>query len=63
LTAFPILTAANHRITSDPSPIYNCIAWAAGHSDAWWEPLPLSNDSCPRTSIPVDRSFADTTKE
>jgi hypothetical protein len=39
LTAFPKLTAANHRITSDPSPIYNCIAWAAGHSDAWWEPF------------------------
>jgi hypothetical protein len=39
LTAFPKLTAANHRITSDPSPIENCIAWAAGHSDAWWEPF------------------------
>jgi hypothetical protein len=36
--AFPLLTEANHRITSPASRSYNCIAWAAGDTEAWWWP-------------------------
>jgi hypothetical protein len=35
---FPRLTPANHRTTSPKSTAYNCIAWAAGRDDGWWEP-------------------------
>ena len=35
---FPRLTAANHRITSPPTPVYNCIAWAAQDTSRWWQP-------------------------
>jgi hypothetical protein len=36
---FPRLTPSNHRVTSPADPTYNCIAWAAGDSGHWWEPL------------------------
>jgi hypothetical protein len=40
--AFPKLAAASFRVTSDPDPGYNCIAWAAGAThQRWW---PLEND-------------------
>lgn len=39
---FPNLRPAEYEITSPPSNEYNCIAWAAGHSDAWWEPDPAN---------------------
>ena len=35
---FPRLTPANHRITSPPSPDYNCVAWPAGDTEHWWQP-------------------------
>ena len=35
---FPRLTPGNYRVTSPPSPDYNCIAWAAGDTGRWWEP-------------------------
>jgi hypothetical protein len=35
---FPRLTAENHRITSPATPDYNCIAWAAGDTEHWWQP-------------------------
>src|SRR5581483_6948235 len=35
---FPSLTPDNHRVTSPPSPDYNCVAWAAGDTGRWWEP-------------------------
>jgi len=35
---FPRLTAANHRVTSPPSTSYNCIAWAVGDTQNWWQP-------------------------
>jgi hypothetical protein len=36
---FPNLTASNHRdIISTPDPRYNCIAWAAGIDNDFWEP-------------------------
>ncbi len=35
---FPRLTEQNHRVTSPSSPDYNCIAWAAGDIEHWWQP-------------------------
>jgi hypothetical protein len=35
---FPQLTAVNHRLVSPPSFDYNCVAWAAGDADHWWQP-------------------------
>jgi hypothetical protein len=34
---FPKLKASNFRITSRKTPYYNCIAFAVGISDDWWE--------------------------
>jgi hypothetical protein len=28
-----------YRVTSPPDQDYNCIAWAAGFTDAWWWPV------------------------
>lgn len=39
---FPNLRGGNYIITSDPTPSYNCIAWAAGRTDQWWWPNPDS---------------------
>ena len=36
----PRLTADNYRETSPAAWEYNCIAWAAGVTDAWWWPVP-----------------------
>jgi hypothetical protein len=33
------LHLGNYRITSPPDRFYNCIAWAAGRSDQWWDPV------------------------
>ncbi len=35
---FPRLTPENHRVTSPPAIEYNCIAWAAGDTENWWQP-------------------------
>src|SRR5438552_3579991 len=35
---FPNLTSENHRITSPATPDYNCVAWAAGDTEHWWQP-------------------------
>jgi hypothetical protein len=35
---FPNLKASTFRVTSEYEPRYNCIAWAAGRNDDWWEP-------------------------
>lgn len=37
---FPKLDSQNHRITSDETPRYNCVAWAANDSSRWWDPVP-----------------------
>lgn len=39
-TSLPRLTADNHVETSAATWQYNCIAWAAGSTDAWWWPVP-----------------------
>ncbi len=36
----PRLTANNCRETSPAAWEYNCVAWAAGVTDAWWWPAP-----------------------
>ena len=38
---FPNLHSGNHRVSSPPDNRYNCIAWAAGIDNAWWEPVTL----------------------
>jgi hypothetical protein len=36
---FANLKPDDYEITSPEAPGYNCVAWAAGRSDAWWEPV------------------------
>jgi hypothetical protein len=38
--SLPRLTSDNYRETSPASWEYNCVAWAAGVTDAWWWPVP-----------------------
>jgi len=38
--ALPRLTTENYRVTSPAAWEYNCIAWAAGITQAWWWPAP-----------------------
>ncbi len=38
--SLPRLSATSYLETSPPSPDYNCVAWAAGITDAWWWPSP-----------------------
>ena len=35
---FPRLTDDNFEVTSPKTIKYNCIAWAAGAMDRWWQP-------------------------
>ncbi|HQU45236.1 MAG TPA: hypothetical protein PK867_20645 [Pirellulales bacterium] len=35
---FPRLRGTQYQVTAPPDPTYNCLAWAAGVSDAWWWP-------------------------
>ena len=35
---FPRTTRDNHRTTSPSTNDYNCVAWAAGDSERWWQP-------------------------
>ena len=37
-TSFPRLTPENHCLASPPTLDYNCIAWAAGDTENWWQP-------------------------
>jgi hypothetical protein len=37
---FPKLRQLGCQITSPESKLYNCIAWAAGRDDRWWQPSP-----------------------
>lgn len=37
---FPKLAEAPYRVTSPPDENYNCVAWAAGSIETWWEPDP-----------------------
>jgi hypothetical protein len=35
----PRLTAEGYEVTSPQSIGYNCVAWALGEDDRWWEPV------------------------
>jgi hypothetical protein len=35
---FPRLRGSQYQITAPRDPTYNCLAWAAGVTDAWWWP-------------------------
>ncbi len=35
---FPALAADGYVVSSPETAAYNCIAWAVGESDRWWEP-------------------------
>lgn len=37
---FPRLATEGYEITSDPTDDYNCIAYAAGDTTAWWSHIP-----------------------
>jgi hypothetical protein len=37
---FPRLFGGEYRLASKKTKKYNCIAWAAGHNDLWWESSP-----------------------
>ena len=39
---FPGLIDSGFAIMSPETPDYNCIAWAAGDNEAWWEPDPFN---------------------
>ena len=39
---FPNLISSDYTITSPATLEYNCIAWAAGNTKAWWWPDPYS---------------------
>lgn len=35
---FPRLTPQNHHVTSPETQDYNCVAWAMGDTEHWWQP-------------------------
>lgn len=37
---YPGLVGTTYAKTSECDPDYNCVAWAAGENDRWWEPAP-----------------------
>ncbi len=45
--AFPALAVGGYRLTSPEDWRYNCIAWAATDSEAWWWPDPSGGDRWP----------------
>lgn len=52
---FPKVTSTNYRLTSPVDRRYNCIAWAAGVNDVWWEPDPFFQFYWP---LGVERSYS-----
>ena len=53
---FPSLATEQYSKTSQATPEYNCIAWAAGSSDSWWWPGPLDSTYWPQDA-PRDESL------
>lgn len=54
---FPGLKDGKFQHTSDPTPAYNCIAWALGVTDSWWWPTTRFGYYWPRR-IPTNASVA-----
>jgi hypothetical protein len=44
---FPNLAPTGYDVTSPADGVYNCIAWAAGVTDAWWWPDPMDLTAWP----------------
>jgi hypothetical protein len=38
-SVFPRLRGADWQVRSQPADLYNCIAWAANETTAWWWPV------------------------
>lgn len=55
--AFPNLHPNAYEKTSDPDPGYNCIAWAAGETLRWWEPVGIPPYYWP-PGIPLEYTLA-----
>lgn len=36
---FPALRTTTYSVVAEPDHNYNCIAWAAGVADDWWDPV------------------------
>lgn len=51
---FPKLFGGQYNLTSGSTKRYNCIAWALGHDDIWWEASP---DGCWPEDIRGDGSI------
>lgn len=51
-SSLPRLARDGYRLTSEPTPIYNCVAHAAGEAFRWWWPDPMGvsywPDAAPR---------------
>ena len=54
-STLPGLIESDYDITSPRDRAYNCIAWAAGQSDAWWWPDPTGQYYWP-ASVPRQES-------
>ncbi len=48
--AFPGLSKTGYEETSPADPKYNCVAWAAGDTQRWWEPDPMGISYWPASS-------------
>jgi hypothetical protein len=55
-TLFPRLRGSGYRVTSPANDVYNCIAWAAGVTDAWWWPGDPQRSYWPPT-VPRERTL------
>jgi hypothetical protein len=51
---FPDLASTGYTITSPATPVYNCIAWAAGVVDDWWWPDPMGVSGWPLSAPRVE---------
>src|SRR4029077_12226569 len=47
---FPRLSPTNHRISSPATSDYNCIAWASGDTEHWWQPNVFWPIPAPKTA-------------
>jgi len=47
ISLFPNLRVSRFQVTSPPSDVYNCIAWAVGQTSIWWWPLDDPLDDVP----------------
>jgi hypothetical protein len=54
---FPRLATTGYRVTSPPTPNYNCIAWAADDVTEWWWPDAFGEYYWPDT-VPRQESIA-----